>query len=327
MRLAPGETWGTKIACIGDNAVIISGPELLAGPTPMSMFDKENQPLGDKEALARHIETALAVAPPSGMELELSYRLIKRLFNPVVIGAENIPDRPCLFVGNHSLFALDGWVVGPLMIKELNRFPRGLGDKFLFANPSLGNFILKQGAVMGHPAVCSALMKAGEDLIVFPGGAHEAVKPAHMKYELQWKERYGFVKLAAKHGYTIMPFGLVGPDEFYGHLMEGQDIPGSALGKLLKRLGVLTDETRTDMLPPIPIGALGSWIPKPQRCYLGFGEAIDLSRYAGRTPSKKEQHSIRSQVAEQIETQLAELLFVREQNKGGDSLLRRLLSV
>ena len=180
---------------------------------------------------------------------------------------------------------------------------------------------------MGPPAVCSALMKAGEDLIVFPGGAHEAVKPAHMKYELQWKERYGFVKLAAKHGYTIMPFGLVGPDEFYGHLMEGQDIPGSALGKLLKRLGVLTDETRTDMLPPIPIGALGSWIPKPQRCYLGFGEAIDLSRYAGRTPSKKEQHSIRSQVAEQIETQLAELLFVREQNKGGDSLLRRLLSV
>lgn len=293
----------------------------------MAAFDKDNDPLGDKAALARHIEIALAVEPPSGVELELSYQMVKRLFKPMILGADNIPDRPCLFVGNHSLFALDGWVIGPLMTKELNRFPRGLGDKFLFANPKVGDFVLKRGAVMGHPDVCSALMKAGEDLIVFPGGAHEAVKPASMKYELQWKERYGFVKLAARHGYTIMPFGLVGPDEFYGHLMEGQDIPGSALGTLLKRLGLLNDDVRADVLPPIPIGALGSFLPKPQRCYLGFGEPIDLAKYKGRTPTKKEQRSIRTAVAEEIETQLAELLFTREQVKGEDGFLRRLLSI
>tara|TARA_R110001592_G_scaffold363395_1_gene687524 strand:- start:33235 stop:34116 length:882 start_codon:yes stop_codon:yes gene_type:complete len=293
----------------------------------MSAFDKDNNPLGDKEALARHIEIALQVEPPSGLEFELSYRMVKRLFNPVILGADNIPDRPCLFVGNHSLFALDGWVLGPLMSKELNRFPRGLGDKFLFANPKIADFMLKRGAVMGHPDVCSALMKAGEDLMVFPGGAYEAVKPASMKYELQWQERYGFVKLAARHGYTIMPFGLVGPDEFYGHLMEGQDIPGSALGTLLKRMGLLTDDVRADVLPPIPVGALGSLLPKPQRCYLGFGEPVDLARYKGRTPTKKEQKSIRNAVAEQIETQLAELLFTREQVKGEDSFLRRLLSI
>ena len=293
----------------------------------MSAFDKDNDPLSDKEALARHIDIALAVEPPSGVELEVSYQIVKRLFKPMILGTENIPDRPCLFVGNHSLFALDGWVIGPLMTKELNRFPRGLGDKFLFANPRVGDFVLKSGAVMGHPDVCSALMKAGEDLIVFPGGAHEAVKPASMKYELQWKERYGFVKLAARHGYTIMPFGLVGPDEFYGHLMEGQDIPGSALGTLLKRLGLLNDDVRADVLPPIPIGALGSFLPKPQRCYLGFGEPIDLARYKGRTPTKREQKSIRAAVAEEIETQLAELLFTREQEKGKDGFMRRLLSI
>jgi len=293
----------------------------------MSIFSKDNDPLGETEALARHIRLALAVERPSGMELELSYALVKRLFNPVVLGAENIPDRPCLFVGNHSLFALDGWVLGPLLLKELNRFPRGLGDKFLFANAGIADFILKRGAVMGHPDVCSALMRAGEDLIVFPGGAHEAVKPASMKYELQWKQRYGFVKLAAKHGYTIMPFGLVGPDEFYGHLMEGRDIPDSVLGSLLKRLGLLTQNTRSDILPPIPVGALGSFLPKPQRCYLGFGQPINLARYKGRTPTRKEQQSIRADVAEQIEMQLAELLFAREQQKGEDSLLRRLLSL
>ena len=117
----------------------------------MSVFNEANDPLGDKEALARHIEIALAVEPPSGAELQLSYQVIKRLFNPKVIGAENIPEQPCLFVGNHSLFALDGWVIGPLMTKELNRFPRGLGDKFLFSNPRVAKYILERGAVMATP--------------------------------------------------------------------------------------------------------------------------------------------------------------------------------
>ena len=293
----------------------------------MSAFSKDQQPLGDKEALSRHIEQALAVEIPRGLELDLSYQLMKRLFKPMVLGAQNIPEQPCLFVGNHSLFALDGWVIGPLFIKELNRFPRGLGDKFLFANPRVADFILKRGGVLGHPDVCAAMMQAGEDLLVFPGGAYEAVKPASRKYELLWQQRYGFVKLAARHGYTIMPMGLVGPDEFYGHLMEGQDLPNSVLGKLLKRMGLLTDDIRSDILPPIPVGALGTPLPKPQRCYLGFGEPIDLSAYKGRTPTKKQQQAIRDQVAEQIETQLTELLFAREQHRGDDSLLRRLLSI
>lgn len=293
----------------------------------MSILDKNNEPLSDEEALQRHISIALDVPEPSGLELEIPYQMIKRLFNPVTIGAENIPDKPCLFVGNHALFALDGWVMAPVIMKEQGRFLRGLGDKFLFASEGLGDAVLKRGGVLGHPDVCSALMQDGRDLVVFPGGAHEAVKPARDIYELQWKERYGFVRLAAKHGYTIMPFGMIGPDEFYGHLMEGEDLPDSALGQILKRFGVINEDTRPDMLPPIPVGALGTLIPKPQRCYIGFGDPIDLSAEKGKRLGKKRLHELRSQVAEQIETQLAELLFTREQNKGKDSLLRRLLTI
>lgn len=293
----------------------------------MSVFDKDNQPLDDREALAEHIETALAVEAPGGRELDRNYALIKLLFNPVVLGEENIPDGPCLFVGNHSLFALDGMVLSPVMLKQLGRFPRALGDKFLFTVDGIARQILKSGAVLGHPEVCSALMQNQQDIMVFPGGAYEAVKPAREMYELQWKERYGFVKLAAKHGYTIMPFGMVGPDEFYGHLIEGEDLPETALGQLLKRFGLLTENTRTDILPPIPVGALGTLLPKPQRCYIGFGEPIDLSSYRGKTPTKKQQQAIRAQVAEQIETQLAELLFKRAQSRGKDGLLRRLLTI
>ena len=72
-----------------------------------------------------------------------------------------------------------------------------------------------------------------------------------------------------------MPFGLVGPDEFYGHLMEGQELPDSALGRLLTRLGLLHEDIRSDILPPIPVGSLGTLFPKPQRCYLGFGQPVN----------------------------------------------------
>tara|TARA_R110002072_G_scaffold83915_2_gene190225 strand:- start:2973 stop:3854 length:882 start_codon:yes stop_codon:yes gene_type:complete len=293
----------------------------------MSVFNKDNQPLADELALQQHIDRALAVKAPSTLEIEIAYRAVKGLFNPMVMGMEHIPDRPCLFVGNHSLFALDGVVIMPVLLKKLRRFPRSMGDKFLFSNQLSADILIRNGAVMGHPQVCSALMNDGQDLLVFPGGAHESVKPASELYELQWKERYGFVKLAASHGYPIMPFGLVGPDEFYGHIMEGQELPHSAVGRLATRLGLLDENFRSDILPPVPIGSLGTPFPKPQRCYLGFGQPIKLDRYKGQTLSKKSLKNIRTKVAQQIETQLAELLLTREQHKGSDSLLRRLLTL
>ncbi len=293
----------------------------------MGVSDKHNQPLDDATLLADHIEQALAAEPVTGWELELSYAVTKRLFKLTVTGTENIPRRPCLFIGNHSLFALDGIVIGPWIQKELGRFLRPMGDKFLFSKGSMAQFLLKRGAVMGHPEVGAALMEAGQDILVFPGGAHEAVKPASEMYSLQWKERYGFVKLAAQHGYTIMPFGLVGPDEFYSHLMEGHEIPDSMLGQLLQRMGILTDDTRTDMMPPIPRGTMGSLFPKPQACYLGFGQPIDLSAQLGKKTSKKKLREIRANVASEIEQQLSELLLLREQKRRHDGLLRRFLTL
>lgn len=291
----------------------------------MAISDKDNQPF-DEHGLEEHIATALTVEPPLGRELDIAHAIVKRVFKPTVVGAENIPDRPCLFVGNHSLFALDGMVLGPVMQKDLGRFVRPMGDKFLFSVDGIGNYLVKNGAVVGHPEVCSALMKNGSDLLVFPGGAHEAVKAASEMYALQWRERYGFIKLAAKHGYTIMPFGMVGPDEFYGHLIEGQDIPDSVLGSLLKRAGVLTEDTRKDMMPPIPTGLFGSLIPKPQRCYIGFGQPVDLSEYEGKKLSKKKLQTLRADVAGEIEDQLNELLLLRAQRRDEDSILRRLLT-
>lgn len=289
-------------------------------------FASDRDPLDDED-LQAHIDAALTSNLISQRELEIYYQLVRRLFKPMLLHTERVPEQPCLFVGNHSLFALDGAVLAPVLWRELERSVRPLGDKFLWHNNTVAEAMLRRGVVMGHPAVCDALMENGEDLLIFPGGAHEAVKPASAMYELQWKERYGFVRLAARHGYTIMPFGMVGPEEFYDHLVESKELPNTPLGKLLTRLGFITEDTRTDMLPPIPRGSLGTLLPRPQRCFIGFGEAIDLSDYVGKTTTKAQQRRIRNKVAAQIEAQIAELLRVREQHRREDGLLRRILTL
>ena len=290
----------------------------------MSIFDQDNQPFDDA-GLAQHIERALAVHPPADTLDAVTYGIIRRLFKPTLVNTDNIPDEPCLFIGNHSLFALDGAIIAPTMLHQQGRFLRPLGDKFLWTSAS-EELLLKRGAVIGHPDVCAALMEQGEDLLVFPGGAHEATKTESERYTLQWKQRLGFVRLAAWHGYRIMPFAMVGPDEFYNHLIEGEDLPDSALGKLLQRFGVFNENTRPDMLPPLPVGALGSLFPKPQRCYVQFGEAVDLSVYQGKKLSKKQLQTIRALIAADIEEMLGELLRYRQQHKHEDGLLRRLLT-
>ncbi|MFV0477353.1 MAG: lysophospholipid acyltransferase family protein [Parahaliea sp.] len=288
--------------------------------------DKTRDPLTGA-ALQAHIDAALAAPGLGDTELALYYQILQRLFRPTLINEQNIPERPCLFVGNHSLFALDGWILVPTLQKLSGRKLRSMGDRFLWANPTIGASLLKRGAVIGHPEVCAALMENGADLLVFPGGAHEAIKPASANYKLQWKERYGFVRMAATHGYTIQPMGIVGPDEFYEHLIESEDLPGSFIGKLLQRIGLIDENTRSDMLPPIPRGALGTLLPRPQICYIGFGEPIDLSKYKGRKLNKAQLQHIRDAVAGQIEEQLSKLLILQKEQRQNDGLLRRLLTI
>ncbi|TGD72988.1 acyltransferase family protein [Mangrovimicrobium sediminis] len=287
------------------------------------LLDKDNQPLsGDR--LAQHIETALAIEPAATRTGSLGYQVLKKLFRPVVFGAENLPASPALYIGNHSLFALDTLVLWPLMQAELNIFARPMADKLFFNAGPVGDALLKRGLVMGHPAVCEALMREGQDILLYPGGAHEAVKPERDRYQLLWKERYGFIRLAAKHGYTIVPVAMVGPDEFYDYLYDGEELPDTKLGSLLRRLGVLTDNTRPDLLPPLPMGALSSLFPKLQRCLVSFGKPLDLSRYKGRVPAKAQQKKLRQQVADEIESEIARLLVERERLQHQDGLLRRI---
>jgi 1-acyl-sn-glycerol-3-phosphate acyltransferase len=290
----------------------------------MAFTDKNAEPYSG-EHLVRYIEKAMQVSPPNSKIRNFSYQIVKRMFQPDLINVENIPSQPCLFVANHAMYAVDGPIIGLPMLAEQSRFLRPLSDKFMW-NSVNENLLLKQGVVIGHPEVCSALMEKGSDLLIFPGGAHEATKSADKKYQLLWKERYGFIKLAAKHGYTIVPTAIVGPEDFYEHMIEGEDLPQTLVGRTLTRLGIINENTRTDLIGPIPMGLFRTLIPKPQKCYLQFGEPLDLGLYKGEVLSKATMVDLRSQVASRINKMLESLLLLQDEEKSNTGRLRRLLT-
>ncbi len=290
----------------------------------MGIFDKDNQPF-EGAGLERHIEQALAISKPAGPLFELSYPLLRRLFKPQLLGLECIPNEPCLFIGNHSLFASDGYILAPVMWMEERRFLRALADKALW-HPLTEQFLLSQGAAVGHPEVCAALMDQGCDLMVFPGGAHEATKTQDQRYQLQWKERYGFLRMAAAHDYPIAPMAIVGPDEFYNHAVEGRDIPDTPLGDILRSLGLITDRTRRDLIPPIPLGALGTPFPKPHYCYIQFGEPVRPKGRGGKPPGMATLKKLRLELSGKIESMLEDLFALRDEDRNQQSFIRSVLT-
>ena len=269
----------------------------------MALIDIKSTTFDDAE-LDHHIQRALAVERPRGLYMEASYQLIKRVFHPQLLGLDNLPEGPALFIGNHSLFAFDGAILVPVMWHATRRFLRGLGDRFLW-HPLSEEMLLGQGAVLGHPRVCGALMEQGADLMVFPGGAFE---------------------MAIQHEYPIVPMAIVGPDEFFDHLIEGRDLPDTAAWRLLERLGLVDEDTRRDLLPPLPVGALGSLLPKPQRCYIQFGETVRPRAPRGRAPGKQTLKRYRDDIGGQIEAMLEGLQSLRDEDRNQQGFVRRLLT-
>lgn len=53
------------------------------------------------------------------------------------------------------------------------------------------------------------LLRAGETVLLFPGGVREAYKKKGEKYRLFWPSRPEFVRMAVRFGATVVPFSAV----------------------------------------------------------------------------------------------------------------------
>ena len=274
----------------------------------------------------RYVEYTSRYGMPVAPQVAAAAGLARAWFKPRFVGLENLPEEPALFIGNHAFMAIDAALFHLYLYYDHGRYVKGLGDKSLFANPYYAAVAHAMGGVSGQAAIVERLMARGDDLLLYPGGAYESVKPPEARYQLQWKQRYGFVRLAASAGYTVVPVASVGPDEYYDHAISSESLVNSPLAHWLIKAGVLPADLRTDLVPPIPTGLLGGPLPKPKSTYFAIGKPIDLSEYKGVELSTRKLSALRKKFASAIESEISRLLLLREQERHQDSWLRRVLS-
>lgn len=235
---------------------------------------------------------------------------------PKFFGLENLPpDRPVLLAGNHTVMGL---LDVPLMLLGL-REQRGLrlrplGDHIHFRIPGWRDFLRLFGTVEGTPEGCRALMRAGESILVFPGGAREVFKRKGEKYRLLWGHRTGFVRLAIEYGYPIVPFAAVGAEECYDILADA--------GDLLRLLPPLRLVPRADEMPPLVRGVGLSAIPRPQRFYFHFGQPIETWHLTGLEGDERVCLALREQVRASIDAGIGFLLSERARDPDSGLLAR-----
>ncbi|MEK9654599.1 MAG: lysophospholipid acyltransferase family protein [Halieaceae bacterium] len=288
------------------------------------MVERAPCPNADPDGYVDYIEQFTV---PIGPQVAAAAGLARAWFKPRFVGLENLPEGPALFIGNHAFMAIDAALFHLYLYYDHGRYIKGLGDKTLFANPYYAAIAHAMGGVSGQAQIVERLMGQGKDLLLYPGGAYESVKPPEARYQLQWKSRYGFVRLAAAAGYTIVPIASVGPDEYYDHAVSSESLLQSPLVKYLSKMGALPKDIRPDLVPPIPTGVWGGPLPKPKTTYFSIGKPISLAQYKGATLNTRQLGALRRKLAKAIEGEISNLLLLREQERHQDGWLRRLLSV
>jgi 1-acyl-sn-glycerol-3-phosphate acyltransferase len=244
---------------------------------------------------------------------------LSRINQPKVYGIENIPADGSVLVGNHTVIGL---LDLPFMLAEIWKrrrlAVRSLGENAHYAIPVWRELLTSGGMVRGTRENVHALMNERQTILVFPGGAREVNKRRGEKYQLMWKERIGFARLAIEHGYPIVPFAAVGAEEMFEIVIDENNPAYAHFTDLVRQLTGWP-------LQPLVHGVGPTLLPHPERLYFWFGEAIDTTCYAGRHEDDRAARVVRDEAKLAVESGIDFLLDERDSDPRRP-LRRRLLT-
>lgn len=225
-----------------------------------------------------------------------------------VDGLENLlVDGRFLLVGNHTTAGWPEIVLTPYFVhRHLGVRVRGLADKRVTQVKGLQRDLIEAaGAVPGQPDIGAELMQRDETILVFPGGGRDMLKFKGEKYQLSWEGRSGFARLAIAHDYPIVPVGLVGGDDVFHSLVARN----SAWERMTRTLGERMHGL-AGVGVPVMRGLGPTFLPRPQRMYLRFGQPISTIRPA-RMRADKWEAAVKQRTQAALETVLSDLQELR----------------
>lgn len=252
------------------------------------------------------------------LQVEHDAKWIKRLsalskvyFTPTFIGAEQLDaSQPAMYVGNHSLYGvLDSPMLIDYLYNEHQVAVVSIADHSHFYLPLWRSVVKKFGAVDGIPAYVREAMQQGYSILVFPGGGREVLKREGEQYQLIWKQRYGFLKLAQEFGYDIVPFAALGGDEVFDIGFDANKVVQHQYFQKLLQVPQLSRLLRKgEVIPSLP----KHFIPKRLPFYFKFMPRQSLMHIE----NLEQLQQFRDLIAAEIYTGLADLRVLRQQQHG-----------
>jgi 1-acyl-sn-glycerol-3-phosphate acyltransferase len=258
--------------------------------------------------------------PPGAADIAVVRALLapwRALTDPRVDGYGNLPrDGRYLLVGNHTtlgVFDIPFVVLG--IHDETGILVRSLGERQHFRLPVWRDLLAHFGTIDGTRENTRRLLRAGEPVLVFPGGGREVARRRGDYYPLVWRERIGFARLALEFGYPVVPFAMIGVDDMWDVVADADDqlyVPARALAARI--------DVDPELLFPVVRGLGPTPLPRPQRIYARIRPPIEAAEFGSDWGDAAGAAALRDRVREAIAGAIEELLAERE-----DDPARRLL--
>lgn len=146
---------------------------------------------------------------------------------------DDMPDGPCLVVGNHN--AMTGMpdmfchMVAFWRRYSVSRVAYGLMHDAPFSVPFAGAWLNASGALAANPANAKRALDVGAAVLVFPGGDLDSCKPFSKRYRIEFGQRRGFIRTALRERIPIVPVVSVGAHQSLFIATDGRFI-AEALG-------------------------------------------------------------------------------------------------
>ncbi|GMH13192.1 hypothetical protein Nepgr_015033 [Nepenthes gracilis] len=279
--------------------------------------------------------------PPSMWEYKYicdqNYGFVRLLTSPVMLstlsdgkivkGLDGVPtEGPVLYVGYHMLMGLELSNLSGEFLKEKKICLRGLGHPDLFSDSlesptstfAFFDYIRLFGTVPVSPTSLFRLLSNKAHILLYPGGAREALHRKGEAYKLFWPDQPEFVRMAAQFGATIVPFGVVGEDDLLELVLDYDD---------QKRIPILKDyiSQRSHEMNRVRAGMIGETdnkeltipvvAPKmPGRLYYLFARPIETKGKKEMLKDRQNANELYLHIKSEVESSLAYLIKKREED-------------
>lgn len=247
----------------------------------------------------------------------------------IVRGLTGVPDEgPVLLVGYHMLIGAEISTIAEEFLREKNVMVHGLAHPWIFGKGmetalqeiSGFDYFKVFGAIPVSAANMCRALSAKSHMLLYPGGVREALHRKGEAYKLFWPEEPEFVRMAAKYGAKIVPFGVVGEDDLVELFLDYDD---------LMKIPILRDtiKSENENMPRVRAGKevqgkiseqffyCPGFYPKvPGRFYFLFGKPMETEGRGDLLTDKVRVKEFYLQLKSEVERCMAYLIEKRDED-------------